>query len=107
MISLIITSIRHTATGCYKGNTTSPEGLSADDQWLIGDGCLSSGYRSCEECDLCPVQDAEVVIDWFGTVISVVIRINNSPVGGGSESACPAESVDEDVCCAKTFTVFQ
>lgn len=32
-------------------------------------------------------------------------KINNSPLGGASEFACPAESVDE-MCCARTFIGF-
>ena len=77
-----------------KGNATSLERLSYDNWWLIDDTCLSSGCRICEEYDLCPVQDIEVVVDWFGAVMWCVIRMSNSPNGGASEFACRAESVD-------------
>ena len=35
--------------------------------------------------DLCPVQDIEVVIDWFSAVMWGAIKMSNSPIGGASE----------------------
>lgn len=43
-----------------------------------------------------------MVVDWFGAVIWSVARMSNSPIGGASESTCLAESVDEEVCYART-----
>ena len=74
--------------------------------WLIGHVCLSNGYRSCEECVFCNVEDIDVVIDWFSAVIWDTTRINNSPIGCTSESACPAESVDQVVRSARAFIGF-
>ena len=70
---------------CCKGNATGLERVYCDNEWLIGDVCLSSECRSYEECDLCPVQDIKVVIDWFSAVMWGAIKMNNSPIGGGSE----------------------
>ena len=95
MIPLIITYVRHAVFTCCKGNAISLERLSCNNEWLIGDVCLSSEYRSCEECDLCPVQDIEVVIDWFSAVIWGAIKMSNSPINGASEFSCPPESVDQ------------
>ena len=44
-----------------------------------------------------------MIIDWFGAVMWGAITRSNSPVGGASEFACPPESVDEEVCCARAF----
>ena len=41
-----------------------------------------------------PVQDIEVVIDWFSAVMWGAIKMSNSPVGGTSEFPCPLEFVD-------------
>lgn len=70
------------------------EPLSYDNERLIDDVCLSSEFWSYEECDLCPVEDIEVIIDWFRVVMWGAIRMGNSPISGPSESACLAESVD-------------
>ena len=70
---------------------------------MIGDVCLSSGCRICEECDLCPVQDIEVVIAWFSVVMWDPIRMSNSPIGGAIEYARPPEFVDQEMCRAGTF----
>ena len=43
---------------------------------------------------MCPVQDFEVVIDWFSVVMWVAIKMVNSTIGGASEFSCPPESVD-------------
>ena len=42
-----------------------------------------------------PVQDTEVVINWFSVVMWGTIKMTNSPVGGAREFLCPAESVDQ------------
>ena len=52
---------------------------------------------------MCPIQDIEVVIDWFSVVIWGAIKMTNSPVGGVSKFSCPPESVDQGMCRAKTF----
>ena len=70
---------------------------------LIGDFCLSSERWSCEKSDMCPVQDIKVVIDWFHVVMYDAIRMSNSPIVGANESACPAESVDQEVCRAGEY----
>ena len=41
-----------------------------------------------------PVQDIEVVIDWFSVVMWGAINMSNSPIGGASEFLCPPEFVD-------------
>ena len=58
---------------------------------------IGNPNSSCEDYGLCPIQDIEVVVDWFGAVMW------NSPIGCIGESACPAESVDQKVCCSETF----
>ena len=63
MVSLIITYIRHAVPACCKGNATGPESISCYNWRLIGDVYPSSGYWSCEEYDLWPVQDIEMVIN--------------------------------------------
>ena len=90
--------------GCCRGNSTSLEGLSFENERLIDDGCLSSGCWICKKCDLCPVQDVEVVIDWFSVVMWAAIKMTISPVGGASEFPCPLESVDKGMCGAETFS---
>ena len=105
MRPLIIAYFRHAVPGCRNGNTTGLERLACNNEWLISDACLSSEWRSCEECDLCPVQDIEVVIDWFSAVMWGAIKMSNSPVGGASEFSCPPESVDEGMCRAGTFPI--
>ena len=50
-----------------------------------------------------PVQDTEVVIDWFNAVMWGAIKMSNSPVGGASEFSCPLKSVDQEMCRAGTF----
>lgn len=67
---------------------------------------LSIGYGSCEKRDLCPVQDIEVVADCISSVMWGAIRMDSSPIGGTDESACPAESNYEVVCCAGAFIGF-
>ena len=62
MVPLIITYVSHTVPKCCKCNATRLERLPCDNWWLIGDVCPSSGHRSCEEYDLCPVQDIKVVV---------------------------------------------
>ena len=91
---------------CCNGDATDLDLFSCDDQRLIGDSCLSIGYPYCVEYGQCRCQDIEVVVDSFGAVMLGVIRMNNSHIGGASESACPTESLDEDVCCAGTFISF-
>ena len=100
---LIITEVRHAVPKCCKGNATGLERLSCDNAWLIGGVGLSSEYQSCEECDLCPIQDIEVVIDWFRTAISGAIKMTDSPISAASEFSCPAESVDQEECHANIF----
>ena len=75
---LIITYVRNAVPGWCKGNTTSMERISCDNEGLIGDVCLSSECRICEECDLCPVQDIEVAIDWFSAMMWGAIKMSNS-----------------------------
>ena len=65
----MVTYVRHVVPGCCKANATGLERLSCDNEWLIGDVCLSSECWVCKECDLRPVQDMEVVIDWFSAVM--------------------------------------
>ena len=79
-----ITYVRHAEVGCCKGNAIGLERLSCENGRFIGDVCLSSGCCICQESDMCPVQDIEVVIDWFSAVMSGDIKMNNSPVGGAS-----------------------
>ena len=84
--------------GCYKGNATSLEHLSCENERLIGDVCLSSGCWICKESEPCPIQDIEVVMGWFGVVMWGAIKMTNLPVGGASEFSCPPcppESVDQ------------
>ena len=88
---------------CCKGNATGLERLSYENELLISDVCLSSGCWTCKECDLCPIQDIEVVIDWFSAVMWGAIKMTNSPVGGAIEFSCPPESVDQGMCHARTF----
>ena len=52
---------------------------------------------------MCPVQDIEVVIDWFSAVVWGTIRMCNSPICGTSEFTYPVESVDQEVYCTGTF----
>ena len=100
---LIITYVRHAMSGCYKENATGIERLCCDNEWLIGDACLSSGYWSCEDSDLCLFQDIETLIDWFSAVMWGAIRMCNSLIGGANESSCLAKSVDQEVCPLGTF----
>lgn len=89
-----------------QGQRHKPRHLSCDNQSLIGDGCPSSGYWSCEKCDLCPVQDTEALVAWFGTVMGIVIRMSNSPIGRDNDSECLAGSLNEEVCCGGIFIGF-
>ena len=57
-----------------------------------------------KECDLGPIQNIEVVIDWFSVAMWGAIKMSNSPVGVASEFSCPPESVDHGMCCAGTFS---
>lgn len=104
MRQLTIIYVRHAAPGCCKGNGTGLERLSCDNEWLISDVCLSSGCRSCEDYDLCPAQDIEVVIDWLNAVMWGAIRMSNSPIGGASEFSCAPGSVAREVRCAGAFS---
>ena len=97
MRPLIITYVRHAVPGCCKGNATGLEHLSCENERLMGDACLSSGYWIYEESDLCPVQDIEGVIGWFSVVMWGANKMTNSPVGGASEFSCPPESVDHGI----------
>ena len=81
------------------------ERIYCDNERLICDVCLSNECRSCQECDLCPVLDIEVVVDWFAVVILGAMKASNSPIHGASEFPCPPESVDREVCCAGTFHI--
>ena len=95
MRSLIITYVRHALPGCCKGNTTGLEHLFCENEGLIHDVYLSSGCWICEASYLHPVQDTEVVIDWFSVVMWGAMKMTNSPVGGAGEVSCPPESVDQ------------
>ena len=85
MIPLIITYVRHAVLGCYEGNATGLERFSCDHCWLIDGVSLSSVYPSCEEYDLCPVQDIEMVVDWFIVAMWGAIRVCNSSIGDASK----------------------
>ena len=87
---LIITYIHHAVLGCCKGNATGLEHFFYENERLIGDLCLSSGCWICKKSDTCPIQDIEVVINWFSVVMQSAIKMSNSPVGGASEFSCPA-----------------
>ena len=50
-----------------------------------------------------PVQNTEVVINWFSVAMLGAIKLTNSPVGGANELSCPSESVDQGMCRAGTF----
>ena len=65
----MITYVRHAVPRCCKGDATGLEHLSYENERLIGDVCLSNGCWICKEFDMCPVQDFEVVIDWFSIVM--------------------------------------
>ena len=58
-----------------KGNATSPKRLSYHGQGLISDGCLSSGCYNCKKYKQRPVQDYEMVTNWSGGVMGVVIKV--------------------------------
>ena len=103
MRSLIIICVRHTVTGCCKDNATDLKRLSCDDEWLVGDVCLSNECQSYEKYNLCLVQHIKVVIDWFSTVLWGAIKVSNSPTGGANDLSCPPESRDEEVCCARAM----
>ena len=79
---------------CWKGSAIGIQRLSCGDQWLIGDSSPMRGFRNCKECGQRPVEDIEVVVNWFGELICGVISMSNSPIGDASEPACLAESVD-------------
>ena len=91
MRPLIITYVRHAVPRCCKGNGTGLEHLACENERLTDGVCLSSGCLICKESDLCPVQDIEVVIGWFGVVMWGAIKMMNSPIGGGSEFYMSAE----------------
>ena len=95
MSPLIITNVRHAVLGCCKVNAIGLEHLSCENEWLTGDVCLSSGFWICNESELCPIQDIEVVIGWFSVVMWGANKMTNLPVGGASEFSCPLESVDQ------------
>ena len=61
MRPLIITYVRHALPGRCKGDVTGLELLSCDDQWLIGDDCLSDWYRDCQKHDQRLVQNFEIL----------------------------------------------
>ena len=105
MAPLVMTYVHRAVPGCCKGNATSLEHLSCHNQWLIGEACLSSEYRSCEECDLCPVQHIEMFIDWFSAVMWGAIKMSNAPIDGTSEFSFPRESVYQEMCCAGIFSI--
>ena len=58
------------------------------------------------EYNLCTIQNIGVAVERFGPMMLIAIRMGNSLTDGASEFACPAESLDEEVCCATTFVVF-
>ena len=95
MNPLIITNVRHAVPRCCKGNATCLEHLSCENERLTSDACLSSGCWICKASDMHPVQDTEVVINWFSVVMWSTIKMTNSPVGGASERSCPPEFVDQ------------
>ena len=103
MRPLIITYVRHAVPGCCKGNAAGLEHISSKNEPLIGDVCLSSGRWICKESDMCPVQDIEVIIDWFSVVMWVAIKTSNLSVGGANQFSCRPESVDQGMCRAGTF----
>ena len=72
-------------------------------KWLIGDACLSSEYRSCEECGLCLIQNIEVVINRVSAAMWDTIKMNNLPIGGASVFSCPPEFANQEMCRAWTF----
>ena len=106
MIQLITTCVHHTVLGFCKDNARGLECLSCQEQWLTGDGCLSSRCWSCGKCGQCPVQDDELVVAWFSAVLRGITRFCNLPIDGASDFACPVESVDEKGRCFVTFTGF-
>ena len=107
-LSLIITSsVDHAVPKCSKGNATGTEHLFCDDKSLIVDGCLSSGCWSGRECDQCPVEDIDVVLDWCAAVMWAAIKMSHLPIDGASESVCLLEFVNEGGCCARTVIGFR
>lgn len=99
-VPLTIMSVCHAMYGCSKNDATDSELLCFDDWWLMGERRLSSGYRNCEECDQCSILGNEVATGWFGSTVQSIIGMSHSLIGGAKESACPAKSVDKEVCCA-------
>ena len=57
--------------------------------------------QRCEECDLCPVQDIDLVIYWFSVVMGGAIKMSNSPTGGTNAFSCQPKSVDQEMCRAR------
>ena len=80
------------------------EPLPCNNEWLIDDVCLLNGCWIYKECDLCLVEDIEVVIDWFSAMMWGAIKMSNSPIGGTSEFPCLPKSVDQAMC--QTGTLF-
>ena len=103
MRPLTITYVRHAVPECCKGDATGLERLSSENERLINDFCLSSGCWICNESDMRPVRDIEVVIDWFNAVMWGTIKMSDSPVGGASEFSYPPEFVHQWMCRAGTF----
>ena len=52
---------------------------------------------------MCLVQNIEVVSDWFTTLMRGAVKMIDLPIGGPSEFARPAESVDQELCYAGTI----
>ena len=96
--------IRHAVNGCFKGNATGLEHLlSYENEWVIGDVCLSGGCWICKESDMCSVQDIEVVIDWFRVAMWGDTKMSKLPVGAVIECSCLPQSVDQGMRRARTF----
>ena len=95
MRPLIITYVHNVVRRCCEGNATSVECLSCDNEWRVDDVCVPSGWQSCEECDLCPVQDNEVVVDWSSALMWGTIKKSNSQLLALLNSHARRESVDQ------------
>ena len=81
---------------CCKGNATGLERLwSCENERLIHDVYLPGGCWICKAFDMHPIQDTEVVIDWFSVVMRRAINMTHSRAGGAGEVSCPPESVDQ------------
>lgn len=105
MMSLIMARIRFTVLGFRGNGFRGLEQSFSGDKMLTNGACTKMARQTCQGHHQRPSK----VNRRFESIRSGVVRTlgtSGSHIERTGKSTCPADSVNEDVCCARTFIGF-